>query len=176
MNLIYRTIVIGVSFLEIWTVSAQDAVRRAVRDDRKSMMMESVKPSMKINDPKISKTTISIDNTPDLHIKLSKRDGGASFGEIAYIDTILSKVSDKELFIVEPGTEVRAVMIGGKMRLIPVKDSDRLLDLLSQRDQLEGPMVRQEIGGLNLSGWKKKKTSEKAKKILKEEFGVVVKD
>lgn len=176
MRLTYRTVVISFGFLEIWTVSAQDGIRRAIRDDRKSMILESVKPSQYINDPKGSSIKVTLENTPDLNIKLSRKDGGAFFDDKYMVDSKLMNLSDKDFFKINPGQEIKAVMIDGKIRLIPVKDSDRILDHLSQRDQLEGVMLRQEIGGLNLSGWKKKKTSEKAKKLLKDEFGIVVED
>ena len=73
-------------------------------------------------------------------------------------------------------TSTKTVFNGGKAYLIPVKDSDRQLDKLSQKDRMQGVMINATVGGFNFSGWEKKKLSKKSKEVLQNLYGIQVQE
>ncbi len=171
----------GCIFLTITITLQAQTLSKSIKDDRRKSLFESVKPPVNLRDPNMKrpgKTSVPVENNDHTEgLKpYTSGNGGAEFEDKYQVNKNTTTFTEEQLFKVSAGQEVKAMLIDGKMRLIPVKEYERILDKLSLRHKLEGVMLRMEVGGLNLSGYKKKKISKKAKKILQEVYGMKVED
>ncbi len=167
----------SILILSIYSAEAQ-SFRQAVRDDRKRMLLDQVKPP---------KTTMSapLPSKENIDIPIDKKKylgtpegltGGAMFEEKYTISPHVSSYDIKQLVKPKFGEETKVLLVNGKFTVVPVKEYEHILDKLSQKHRLQGLMIHSGFGGLNLSGYNKKKLSEKSKVILKTVFGMEVED
>lgn len=142
-------------------------------EDRKKILLEGIKPPetnsrFKYNESKSDKI-----NNDDL-LKMSKKykSGGAEFDNKYDLKAFELSLQNLNLFKIDTPTETKMIFTNGKIHQIPVKSSDYQLDKLSQKHRMQGLMLNQTMGGLNLSGWKKKRLSKKSKEILFKVYGI----
>lgn len=146
-------------------------------DDRKRFLLEEIKPPQTQSKPifEQSKSESKTINDDDL-LSISKRykSGGSEFD--GKYDTIAfkSKLNADDLLKTDAYTETKTIINGGRVYQSPVTEVNRQLDKLSQRHRLQGIILNVTMGGLNLSGWKKRKLSKKSKAILKEIYEIEI--
>lgn len=138
-------------------------------EGRKRSLLEGIKPpqtatnlNLKLSNPEPK--AITNDELPN--IIRSHQSGGEEFEGEYTTKALEMSLKDIDLFKLDSGVNTKVVIAGGKMRLLPKKDYEFELDRLSQRQRLQGIMPSITYGGLNLSGWKKKKLSKKTREIL----------
>jgi len=176
---INRRYILGTIFC-IVTISLQaQSIRGMVNDGRKRNLLEGIKPPRTIPNPNLGKQShVESNNKPD-HESLRKEYLGTDkmilMNEYE-VNPALLNIDSKQLLKVEFGTPVKTISEGGKMRLTPVKDYEYKLDEISQKHRLQGLKITHTIGGLNLSGFKKKKLSKKSKDILENVFNMKVEE
>lgn len=153
------------------------AQSRSISDDRKRFLLEEIKPPLTTTNPALKQyksENKSIANDQLLGISRDYKSGGAEF-ESKY-DTKVLESTMKMIDILKNDscTQTKTVFDGGKARQIVVKESDHQLDKLSQRHRMQGLMLNATLGGFNLSGWEKKKLSNKSKAILQNIYGIEI--
>lgn len=162
----------------IITISIQ-AQSLSINDDRKRFLLEDIKPpqtksKLLLEQDKSSSKAIS--NEDLLGVSKKYKSGGEKFDD--KYDTKALELTLKGFNFLENDscTSTKTVLNGGKAYLIPVKDSDRQLAKLSQKERMQGVMINATVGGFNFSGWEKKKLSKKSKEILQNLYGIQVQE
>lgn len=148
----------------------------SIGDDRKKHLLQEIKPTQNQLTPSFNeyKSSRAIRNDDLSGIKKNYQPDSVQSDNKYNTEALMSSMKNIDLFKIENGTETKVVISGGKKYLIPVKESDHIHDKLSQRQRLQGIMLNVTTGGLNLSGWKKKKLSKKTKAILQNVYKMEV--
>lgn len=173
--------IIGSIFFVITVTGQAQSINSLVKDDHRKSFIEKIKPSQSIDltsSPKQSLTDDSyIENIMDIR-KRAKEGMLDSLSIVKNFDVSPNLAFPKEMILkIEPGTLTKTMLIDGKFKTVPIDyELEQRLDQMSQRHRLQGIMISSGMGGLNLSGFKEKKMSKKAKDILEQVFGMKVED
>jgi len=169
----------SVLIMSIYNAEAQN-YRESLKEDRKKILLDQVKPPMEtFKSPREIKKTLDIAVDKKKYLGNPQGlTGGAMFDDRYTIGSSLSNIDIKKLVKPKFGEETKVMIVNGRYALVPVKDYERVLDRLSLKDKLrtKGIMISAGFGGLNLSGFKEKKLSEKSKQILKDVFDIDVEE
>lgn len=177
--------IIGSIFLIITASAQSQSIRNHIKDDRQKSLLEQIKPSRvsPLHTP-VQSDADAYKSYKDLNTDTeSRRKHGID--TLSYVKSIdvspyLKNIGSDIIVDVgpEPGSPIKTMVVDGKTKIVPVADYEleQKLDQLSQRHRLQGAMINYGIGGLNLSGFKKKKMSKKAKDILEQVFGMQVEE
>jgi hypothetical protein len=167
----------SILILSIYGAEAQ-SFRQSIQDDRKKMLLDQVKPpKTNLSAPLPSKQNSDIPTDRKKYLGMpGGLTGGAMFEDKYTISPHVSSFDIKQLVKPKFGEETKVMLVNGKFTIVPVKEYEHILDKLSQKHRLQGIMISTGFGGLNLSGYNKKKLSEKSKTILKTVFGMEVED
>lgn len=167
----------SILLITIYNVQAQ-SLSRAIRDDRRKTILDQVKPPTTELSPLLRhKETVNIPTDRKKYLGMPEGlTGGAMFDDKYKISSDLTSIDIKELVKPKFGEPTKVMLINGKFTIVPVKEYEYILDKMSQKHRLQGIMATTTIGGLNLSGYNKKKLSEKSKMILRTVFGMEVED
>lgn len=152
------------------TIQAQN-IQKSVNDDQKKQRLNQIKPSLDdsfIDKMKHQDVIIDTKDGMDIHAKRNKikQTGGAEFDDKYDVKELVKTVNNSNLLKVEKGANTKVIFFNGKARLVKVEDTEQYLNKISQYDKLEGFRISSGFGGLNLSGYKKKKMSKKSKALL----------
>ncbi|HCO67089.1 MAG TPA: hypothetical protein DIT04_04925 [Dysgonomonas sp.] len=181
MNVKQRYIVSSI-FIIITASSQAQSIRELVKDDRRKSILQDIKPSGVVTPPRIVDQS---EMTPEKMDKILDRDTKSRYGidELRTVKELevspyLLNIPEEDLLKVEPGTPFKTLLVNGKFKNIPIKnyEAEQKLDQMSQRHRLQGLMISTGVGGLNLSGFKEKKMSKKAKNILEHVFGMQIEE
>lgn len=167
----------GILLMVSLSVQAQ-GINQAIREDRKKILLDQVKPSIETyKSPRESKQTVDIAVDKKKYLGNPQGlTGGAMFEDKYTISPHISSIDIQQLVKPKFGEQTKVMLVNGKFTIVPVKDYEHILDRMSQKHRLQGLMISSGIGGLNLSGYNKKKISERSKMILRTVFGMEVED
>lgn len=179
MDVKQRYIASSIFLTLVFSIHAQ-SIRELVKDERKRSILENVKPSHIISRPISKQTEIksqTFDNDPDTERRAKY--GIDQFTEVKNLEVspYLLDIPKEQILKIEHGTATKTFLVNGKFMTIPVNyEHEQRLDQMSQRHRLQGLMITTGAMGVNLSGYKKKKISKKAKNILENVFGMKVEE
>lgn len=157
------------------------SIGNLVKDERKRTLLEGIRPA-RIPDQRAPHRQSMTDTSYVSNIIDIQRRGKAgmidSLSIVKNFDVSPYLTIPNELILkIEPGTPTKTMLIDGKFKTIPVNyELEQKLDQMSQRHRLQGATITTGMGGLNLSGFKEKKMSKKAKDILEQVFGIKVEE
>lgn len=180
MNIKQLYIVGGILLVTTVPMQAQ-SIGNFIKDERKKTLLEGVRPARIPNQTAPHRQSMTdtsyVNNIID--IQRRRKEGMIdSLNIVKNFDVSPYLTIPKELILkIEPGTPTKTMLIDGKFKTVPVNyELEQKLDEMSQRHRLQGVSISTGMGGLNLSGFKEKKMSKKAKDILEQVFGIIVEE
>lgn len=147
-----------------------------LEDERKKDILNQIKPKSFIEDSNLKEyklklliyEDVKIVNKENIKAKVEYyRNGGAQFENKITIESLTSSMEYMDLFKMENGNTYKIHIVNGKSYFMKKTITDFIHDNISQKNRLQGLKIEATAGGLNLSGFKEKKTiSTKSKNVL----------
>lgn len=158
------TVLFVLFFISFYNVYAQENID----EERKRSLLNSIRPPIRIENQNLKgkKTTLGVESSGKVINKdniaektLQYRDGGARFDDPLSTNGLNTSLGSFDLFKMEQITDYKMVISNGKFNFIKKSSTNFQLDNISQKQRLrDGIMIEATAGGLNLSGFKERKT------------------
>ncbi len=163
-------------FYCFFLLSGSLCAQSSLENERKRELLNQIKPTHLIHDSNLKSykqqllmyEDAKVVNKDNIKEKVAYyRNGGAQFEDKVTIDGLNSSMGYIDLFKMENGSTYKIHVVDGKSHFIKKSATDFIHDNMSQKNRLQGFKIEATIGGLNLSGFREKKTiSTKSKNVL----------